>query len=166
MMPSTQRNNILVAYFSRTGNTRDVADQIHESVGGDIFEIVAVDPYPLDYDEAVARARREQDDADRPELAREVENMDSYHMVFIGYPNWCGTMPMPVFSFLEGYDFSGKTIMPFCTHEGSRLGRSVKDIGRLCPQANLLAGLAIRGSYAKKAQDEVSAWLCESGVKS
>lgn len=158
---STEENNILVAYFSHTGNTREIASQIHKNVGGDIFEIATVNPYPLDYDALVDQAKKEQVDDYRPELATKVENMDSYDVVFVGYPNWWETMPMAVFSFLEEYDFSGKTIVPFCTHEGSRLGRSVEDIKRLCPQSTILDGLAVRGSEVKNAQDEVSEWLRE-----
>jgi flavodoxin len=160
----TEENNILVAYFSHTGNTRVIANQIHENVGGDIFEIVTVDPYPDDYNACVDKAKQEQDDDYRPELATKVENMDSYDVVFVGYPNWWGTMPMAVFTFLEEYDFSGKTIVPFCTHEGSRLGRSVEDIKELCPQSTILDGLAVRGGDVKNAQDEVSEWLREIGM--
>lgn len=132
-----------------------------EKVGGDIFEIVTVNPYPTDYDSVVDQTKQEQEDNYRPQLKTKVENMDSYDVVFIGYPNWWGTMPMPVFTFLEEYDFSGKTIIPFCTHEGSGLGRSVEDITELCPQSTILDGLAIRGSSVKTAQDDVSEWLRE-----
>ena len=160
----TEEKNILVVYFSHSGNTRVIANQIHEKVGGDIFEIVTVNPYPMDYDAVVDQAKQEQEDNYRPELATKVENMDSYDVVFIGYPNWWGTMPMPVFTFLEEYDFSGKTIIPFCTHEGSGLGRSVEDITKLCPQSTILDGLAIRGSSVENSQDEVSEWLREIGM--
>lgn len=155
---------ILVAYFSHSGNTRVIANQIHENVGGDIFEIVTVNPYPTDYDAVVGQAKQEQEDNYRPQLKTKVENMDSYDVVFIGYPNWWGTMPMPVFSFLEEYNFSGKTIIPFCTHEGSGLGRSIEDITKLCPKSTIQKGLAIRGSSVKTAQDDVSKWLHEIGM--
>jgi flavodoxin len=160
----TKENNILVAYFSHSGNTRVIANQIHEKVGGDIFEIVTVNPYPTDYDTVVDQAKQEQEDNYRPELATEVENMDSYDVVFIGYPNWWGTRTMPVFSFLEEYDFSGKIIIPFCTHEGSGLGRSVEDITKICRQSTIQKGLAIRGSSVETAQDDVSEWLHEIGM--
>jgi flavodoxin len=162
---STEENNILVAYFSRSGNTRVIATQIHESVGGDIFEIVTVDPYPSDYDEVVEQAKQELEEDYRPELETKVENMESYDVVFIGYPNWWGTIPTPVATFLSEYDFSGKTIVPFCTHEGSRLGRTVTDITKLCPQSTILAGLAVRGRDVKNAQNEVSEWLRKIGMK-
>ncbi len=157
----TEENNILVAYFSHSGNTRVIANQIRESVGGDIFEIVAVDPYPSDYDAVVEQARKELSEEYRPKLKTKVENMESYNVVFVGYPIWWGTIPMPVATFSSEYDFSGKTIVPFCTHEGSHLGRSVTDIKELYPQSTILDGLAVRGRDVKNAQNEVSGWLRE-----
>lgn len=161
----TEENNILIAYFSHSGNTRVIANQIHESVGGDIFEIVAVDPYPGDYDEVVEQARKELREEYRPKLKTKVENMESYNVVFVGYPDWWGTIPMPVATFLSEYDFSGKTIVPFCTHEGSGLGQSVTNIKEHCPQSTILDGLAIRGSDVKKAQNEIFEWLRKIGKK-
>ena len=155
----------LTAYFSRTGNTAAIAQQIHEDVGGNIFEIVPVDAYPSDYDEATKQARKELDSDYRPKLKTKVENMKSYDVVFVGYPMWWGTMPRPVAAFLSEYEFSGKTIVPFCTHEGSRLGRSVEDIKGICPKSTVLDGLAVRGGDAKKAQKEVTKWMRELGMK-
>ncbi|GAF26210.1 flavodoxins [Moorella thermoacetica Y72] len=164
--PGKKENKILVAYFSRTGNTEVIANLIHESVGGDIFKIVTVDPYPTDYNACVEQARKELESNYRPKLATRVENMESYDVIFLGYPNWCGTMPMAVFTFLEEYNFSGKTIIPFCTHEGSGLGNSVRDIARLCPNSTLLDGLAIRGSNVRSAQTQkdVADWLRKIGM--
>ncbi|MGA2780506.1 MAG: flavodoxin [Smithella sp.] len=149
----------LIAYFSYSGNTREIANQIHKNVGGDIFEIQAVKPYPDDYDAVVQQARQELKSGHKPILKAKVENIKSYDLVFIGYPNWCSTIPAPVKAFLPQYDFSGKTIVPFCTHEGSGLGRSVTDISKLCPESTLLDGVAIRGSDVKTAQNEVVEWL-------
>jgi flavodoxin len=150
---------ILVAYFSYSGNTREIADQIHKSVGGDIFEIRAVKPYPDDYDEVVKQAKQELEPSYKPALKTKIENIKSYDLVFIGYPNWCKTVPAPVRTFLSEYDFSGKFIAPFCTHEGSGLGRSATDISIFCPKSTLLEGVAIRGSDVKTAQNKVSEWL-------
>ena len=123
--------------------------------------------YPEEYNDLIAQARQEQDDDARPELASAVEDMDAYDTVFIGYPNWWGTMPMTMFTFLESYDFSGKTVIPFCTHEGSALGSSESDIAELIPDAELLGGLAVRGQTAQNRQDEareaVTDWLREGG---
>jgi flavodoxin len=164
-MISMKKMSALSAYFSHSGNTRVIAHQIHENIGSDIFEIVSVDPYPSDYDEVVEQARKELSEEYRPKLRTKVENMESYKVVFVGYPVWWGTIPMPVATFLTEYDFSGKTIVPFCTHEGSGLGRSVMDIKKFCPQSTVLEGLAVRGSNVKNAQDEVSGWLQGLGLK-
>jgi flavodoxin len=158
-MPLSGTKKILVAYFSHSGNTREIANQIHKIVGGDIFEIQAVKPYPNDYDAVVKQARQELDSGYKPPLKTKIEDIKSYDLIFIGYPNWWGTFPAPVKTFLSGYDFSGKTIVPFCTHGGSGLGRSVSDISKLCPKSTLLEGVAILGKDVKTAQNEVSEWL-------
>jgi len=163
----------LVAYFSRpgnnyvggtivnlpVGNTEVIATMIREMTGGDLFRITPVKPYPDDYTKTTEVAKEELRTKFRPKLARSVESMDSYERVFLGYPNWWGTMPMPLFSFLEEYDLSGKTIAPFCTHEGSGLGHSVADIRKACPRSTVLEGLAIRGGDVNNARDTVSGWL-------
>jgi len=163
----------LIAYFSRKGNnyvsgkivnlpignTEIVAKLIQEMSGGNYFHIEAVNSYPKDYTKATEIAQEELGANVRPELTRHVENMGSYDVIFLGYPNWWGTMPMPVFTFLDKYDFSSKIIIPFCTHEGSGLGHSEKDITKLCSKAILLKGFAIHGSSAGSAKNSVSNWL-------
>ena len=155
---------ILVAYFSHSGNTEVVANNIKETVGDDIFEIKTVEPYPNEYNLVVDKAKKEQDNDYRPKLKADVQDMDSYDVFFVGYPNWWGTMPMAVFKFLEEYDFSEKTIVPFCTHEGSGLGRSEKDIAQLCPESTVLNGLAIYGSQVNSAKKDVAKWLSTLGM--
>jgi len=151
---------ILVVYFSHSGNTREIANQIHKNVGGDVFEIQPVTPYPTDYNTVVNQAKQELNNpAYKPALKAKVNNIKQYDIIFIGYPNWWGTYPAPVKTFLSEYDLSGKTIVPFCTHEGSRLGRSVSDLKLLCPKSTILEGLAVRGSDVKKAQNDVAQWL-------
>jgi len=154
----------LVAYFSRTGNTRDVANQIHQSISGDIVEIRTAHSYPSDYRATTEQAKREQDSKFRPQLTPEIQNIDAYDIVFIGYPNWWSTLPMAFFSFFEKYNFDNKTLIPFCTHEGGYLGRSVSDMKALCPNSTILEGLALRGGnsgYAKTdaAHREIAEWL-------
>jgi flavodoxin len=95
----------------------------------------------------------------RPQLNDSFINMDDYDFVYLGYLNWWNTFPMAVFSFLESYDFSGKTIIPFCTHEGSGIGNSENDIKKLCPKAKLQTGIAIRGGTVSKADNVVQSWL-------
>ena len=92
-------------------------------------------------------------------MIQKLNDFDDYEMIFLGYPNWWGTMPMAVFTFLESYDFYGKTIVPFCTNQGSGIGRSEKDIRRLCPSSNVLQGIAIRGSLVSASGEEVRKWL-------
>lgn len=167
-------NKILVTYFSRTGenysvgyiekgNTHIIADMIAEQTGSDTFEISTVTPYPDDYDECTAIVQQERNENARPELKESLDNLEDYDVIFIGYPIWWGDMPMAVYTFLESYDFSGKTIVPFCTHEGSGLSSTQESIEAICPDAEILDGLAIRGSVAQNSQDEakeaVTEWL-------
>ena len=169
---------ILVAYFSRTGenynvgniekgNTHIVADMIAEQTGGDTFEISTVTPYPDNYDECTDIARQEQNENARPELAAFVENMGNYDTIFLGYPIWWSDVPMAVYTFLESYDFSEKTIIPFCTHEGSGLASTESSIAAVCPDSKIMGGLSIRGSVGQKSQDEAQAavtdWLEQVG---
>jgi len=156
---------ILVAYFSHSGNTREIANQIHKSAGSDIFEIQSVKPYPHNYDAVVEQAKQELESDHKPALKTKMENIKPYDLVYIGYPIWWGTFPAPVKTFLSEYDFSGKTILPFCTHEGSGLGRSITDISNLCPKSTLLDGIAIWGRNVKTAQNKVSEWLQNIKIK-
>ena len=135
---------ILIAYYSRKGqnywngsirnlvkgNTEVVAEMIQKAVGGDLFEIETVKEYPVDYTECTEVAKEELRAKARPELKAYPESMDEYDVIFLGYPCWWGTMPMGVYTFLEHFSFAGKKIVPFCTHEGSRMGGSVNQIKR------------------------------------
>jgi len=163
----------LIAYYSRKGNnyvggkivnlpkgnTEVVATKIQKITGSDLFEIDTVKPYPKDYTEITNVARDEKNGNARPELIAIIDDMDSYGVIYLGYPNWWGTFPMAVFTFLESYDFSGKVIIPYCTHEGSGLGSSESDIKKLCPNATVLSGLAIQGSCAGIADNEITDWI-------
>lgn len=160
---------ILIAYFTRTGTTREVAQQIQQRVGGDLFEMKTTHSYPQEYRATTDQAKREQQSHFRPRLAAEVRDIGAYEIVFLGYPNWWGTMPMACFSFLEKYRLAGKTVIPFCTHEGSRLGNSVADIRGLCPGARIAEGLALRGGgvenvQTKSARQDVAEWLGRVGL--
>ncbi|WP_241243576.1 flavodoxin [Caldicellulosiruptor changbaiensis] len=141
-----------------------MAQKIQKLTGGDLFEIKPAKQYPEDYYETIEVAKEEKRKNARPELANKLEDISPYEVVFLGYPNWWGTMPMAVFTFLESYDFAGKTIAPFCTHEGSGLGSSERDIKKLCPNANVLPGLAIRGSSVNQADKDIQNWLSRLGL--
>jgi flavodoxin len=158
-MQAQSKGKTLIAYFSWGGNTREMAKQIQQQTGGDLFEITTVKPYPTDYNECIDVAKKEQQAAARPPLAAEVKDMAAYDVVFVGYPNWWGTMPQVLFTFLEQYDLSGKTVIPFCTHGGGRWGRSLGDLKTLCPDATVLEGLAISGNLVRRSKDDVVQWL-------
>jgi len=150
---------ILVAYFSHSGNTRAVAYDICKKVDGEFFEIKTVKTYSDDYNTVVDEAKRELKADFRPELKNKVKDINQYDIIFLGYPNWWGTYPQAVKVFLTQYNFAGKTIIPFCTHEGSELGNSMDDLKKICPKAKIPEGLAIRGSKAHNSGDEVTDWL-------
>lgn len=155
----TDGGNILIAYFSWGGNTRGIAEEIQAQTGADLFEIQLVEPYSTDYNTVLEQAQRDQNEQARPELSVHVENMEQYDTILLGYPNWWASIPMPIASFLEEYDFSGKTIVPFCSHGGGRFGQSLTAITKLVPDAVLGEGLAISYSGGSTMPDDVAEWL-------
>jgi flavodoxin len=166
-------SNKLIAFYSRadenyvngliknlkTGNTEIAAGIIHELTGADLFKIEQVLPYSKNYNECIDEARADQRKNLRPALRSLPESIDGYDTVYLGYPNYWSTMPMAVFTFLESFDFTGKIIKPFCTHEGSGLGSSLTDIKSLCPGATVEAGLAIRGGRVSSAKGDIEKWI-------
>lgn len=169
MAATSSDRKVLIVYFSRTGNTRDLANQIQQRLGGDVFELRTVHSYPKEYRATTDQAKREQEANFRPQMAAEPSNLVAYDTVFVGYPNWWGTLPMVFFSFFEKYNFAGKTLIPFCTHEGSHLGGSVADMKRLCPNARILDGIALRGGVnstvkSDASRREVAEWLKRLGM--
>lgn len=138
------------------GNTEVIARKLQDKIGGDIFHIETVTPYPHDHYEIIDKAKEELHTNDRPEIKGSVEDMNSYETIILGYPNWWGTMPMAVKTFLEGYDFGGKTIIPYCTHEGSGMGHSESDLKKICPDSTILQGTPIHGADVEFADREVN----------
>ena len=157
--PAEGGKKMLVAYFSHTGNTRAIAQDIKDATGADVFEIVPANPYPASYGDVLARGRQELKDNIMPELKSEVPDLALYDVIFVGSPNWFNTITPPVMTFLSGRDFTGKTIVPFITHGGGGLGKSVQDVKRLAPGATLLEGRAFRGDDVANAGEDVRAWL-------
>ena len=157
--------NTLIAYFSWSGNTRGIAQRLHQKIGGELVAIEPVTPYSKDYNTCLDQAKRDQERAARPELRTRIADMARYDVVFLGYPNWWATIPMPVASFLEQYDFSGKTIVPFVSHGGGRLGQSVTDIAKLCPSARILEAFSVRYSGGASLSNDMDAWLNRIGVR-
>lgn len=153
----------LVAYFSCTGNTRAVAEQIAGLTGGDLFEIVPAQPYSsadLNYNDKSSRCYVEMhDQASRPAIARTVPNFAEYKTFYIGYPNWWNTFPRIINTFLEAHDFSGKIIRPFCTSGGSGVEKSVADIKKLVPTAIVRDGLLVPGVSARSSGERIASWV-------
>lgn len=163
----------LVAFFSRRdenfvngtlknleiGNTEIAASVIKRLTDADLFQIEPQQAYSKDYNTCIAEARKDQRSDARPELKSWLDSLDGYDKIYLGYPNYWGTMPMALFTFLDHYDFAGKTIKPFCTHEGSGLGSSISDIMRLCPTAVVEKGIAIRGGTAEQSVKDIQKWL-------
>lgn len=183
-------SQVLVAYFSRAeniggtpsadavssasinirdgevvGNMRVIEEVIKDLTGGDIFSIQTERTYSQNYRTSANEAREELNSNARPALATHVENMDQYDVIYIGFPDWWGTVPAAVSKFLEEYNLAGKTIIPFCSHEGSGFGNGVSVIKELCPEAAILDGYAVRGSKATDTgtKDGIAAWLQEIG---
>jgi flavodoxin len=168
----------LVAYYSRAGlnylngnivdlpvgNTEVAAGIVQAAAGGDMLRLETVKEYPADYTETTEVARTELREKARPRLRDQPKSIDGYDTIFLGYPDWWGTAPMAVFTFLESYDFSGKTIVPFCTHEGSGLGHSERDIRETCPGATVLPGLAIRGGGVGTSEPAIRRWIEDAGL--
>ena len=155
---------MLIAYFSWSGNTQGVAEEIQRQTGADLFELVPIPAYSDDYNTVLMEAQRDQHDQARPALRDQVENMDAYDIIFLGYPNWWASIPMPIASFLEAYDFSGKTILPFCSHGGGRFGQSLTAIAKLAPQAVIAPGLSVHYSGGSALPGDVHTWLESQGI--
>lgn len=166
-----REHKMLVAYFSHKGenysngsivnldkgNTEIAAEIIAAHKNADLFEIESETGYPFAYRACVEVSKKELSEDARPKLKKE-KSVSDYDTIYVGYPNWCGTMPMPVWTFLENNDFTGKTVYPFCTNEGSKMGRSEEDIRRLATGAKIKEGLPIHGSSVKEEQEQIIRW--------
>jgi len=177
----TGDGNVLIAYFSVMetdgvdtvagasrvavdgevlGNNEYIAQIIQRETGGELFAIETVQEYPTTHDPLLEFAYDEKADDARPELAAQIENPDAYDVIFLGYPNWNADLPMPLYTFLEGYDFSGKTIIPFTTHGGSGFSRTIQTISELQPDATVISdGLSISRNSVSGAEGEVVDWV-------
>ena len=146
------------------GRLQIIADMIQDNVGGDMFSIHTSFEYPADINELIDYAAQEQEENARPELANQIENLEEYDIVFIGYPNWWGDMPMALYSFFDGYDFSGKTIIPFNVHNGSQFSGTIQTIEELESGATVIEnGFTINERGVANADGEVASWLRELG---
>ncbi len=180
---NTDSENILIAYFSVPenvdtdgidansgasivvknkdvlGNMQYMAMTIQEAIGGELFRIETTEKYPLEHETLVNQAKEEQNEEVRPELATHIENVEQYDMIFLGYPNWWGDMPQPLYTFLEEYDFSGKTIIPFNSHGGSGFSNTIEEIKKLQPNATVRDdGLSISRNDVADSEQEITDW--------
>ena len=180
---NTDNENILIAYFSGPenvdtdgidansgasivvknkdvlGNMQYMAMTIQEAIGGELFRIETKEKYPLEHETLVNQAKEEQNEEVRPELATHIENVEQYDIIFLGYPNWWGDMPQPLYTFLEEYDFSGKTIIPFNSHGGSGFSNTIEEIKKLQPNATVKDdGLSISRNDVADSEQEITDW--------
>ena len=149
----------LVAYFSRTGNTRLVARQVRRATMADLFEIEPADPYPEDYGETVAQAQKEQDAGFEPPLKTTVPNIAAYQTVFLGFPIWGMNAPTVIKSFLSRHDLAGKTLVPLITHGGYGLGRSLATVAAGAPRARRVQGFSMQAEQEREVLAKVTGWL-------
>ena len=177
----TSAGSILIAYFSVPdavagasrvvadgevlGNNQYVAQLIQQEVGGELYRIETVQEYPGSHDPLLDFAYEEKAEQARPKLAGQIEDLDSYDTIFLGYPNWNADLPMPLYTFLEEYDFGGKTIIPFTVHGGSGFSRTIDTISELQPDAKVVEdGLSISRNSVSEAQDAVTEWIAGLGL--
>lgn len=185
---SNTQNKILIAYFTWSdntvvenpdsidvdaetsasvlspGNAELIANWIAEETGGDLFSIKTQNKYSSDYDECLNQARKEMDNNERPALVGRVNNIDDYDVIFLGFPNWWYTCPMAVFTFVESYDLSGKTIIPFCTHGTGGLSRTIRDLKNILPEnCEVLEAIGVYRPEVKNSKSRVLDWLRKLG---
>ena len=181
---SDKKTKILIAYFTRAdnikvdpdvdakssasinlkgssyeGNLKIMADYIKDTTGGDTFSILTTEYYPTKYSDTTDIAKEEQNKSIRPKISNHIDNIEEYDYIFLGYPVWWGGLPMPVYTFLEEYDFSGKTIIPFASHEGSGLGNGPSEISEICPEAQIMDGFAARGTEVRSSKADIEKWI-------
>ena len=150
---------VLIAYYSWSGNTRAAAEQIQKITGGTLFEIKPVEAYPTDYQECVDQAKKECRSGFKPELSTKVDDMQKYDVIFVGSPNWWGTMAPPVATFLTSYDLKGKTVVPFFTHGGGGVQNCERDVRKLCSGSNLPQAGVFSGGSVRRSGDAIANWV-------
>ena len=155
---------MLIVYFSWSGNTQGVAKEIQRQTGADLFEIQPIPAYSNDYNTVLMEAQRDQHEQARPAITNPPQSIDEYDVILLGYPNWWASIPMPIATFLESYDFSGKTILPFCSHGGGRFGQSLTAIAQLAPKAVIAPGLSVHYSGGSGLPNDVRSWLESQGI--
>ena len=158
---TTEPGKILIAYYSYSGNTRAAAEQIQKNTGGILFEIKPVKAYPADYQACVDQAKKECRSGFKPELSAKVDDMQKYDVIFVGSPNWWGTMAPPVATFLTSYDLKSKTVIPFFTHGGGGVQNCERDVRKLCNGSNLPKAGVFSGGSVRRSGDAIANWVNE-----
>lgn len=161
-LPETSK--VLVVYYSRTGNTKEIAQFIQQKTGAVVFAIEPLASYPEDYQATTEQAKREIAEGLKPPLKVVVENIDAFDTVFVGSPNWWSTIAPPVATFLAGHDLAGKTVIPFFTHGGGGMARCEEDVKKMLPKATFKKGMTFSGGQAKNAKKEVDVWVDGLGL--
>lgn len=156
----------LIVYFSRSGNTAKVAENIRKLTGGEMIRIETVEPYPADYQTTTEVAKKEQETNARPPIKTKIANFDDYGVIFLGFPNWWSSLPAPVLTFIdENANLAGKTIAPFVTHGGGGMGNIERDLKKAAPNAVILKPFHIGGASASRSLEAVKRWLGELNIK-
>ena len=153
------KNKTLIAYYSHSGNTRAIAELIQSKTNGTMYGLEPKTSYPSPYDAVLGQARQEIGAGARPELATTISDLDSYEFIFIGTPNWLDTYAPPIATFLDSGDFSGKVLIPFCTHGGGGGGKIEADITSQCPNATVMPALVVQGNGGARITDTIDSWL-------
>ena len=166
--PSSRNSNLsgevdTVTYAS--GNTVSIAGIIEDLTGADVFEIELASPYSSRYNTVLREAKDDQKIQARPELKNSIDNFDQYDTVYLGFANWWASIPMPIATLLENYDFSGKRIIPFCTHGGGRFGQSISAIAKLSPASEILEPFEVYYGGRSSLERDVKNWLLDNGVE-
>lgn len=159
-----KNSKTLVAYLTRSGNTRVIAGTLHRALGADLFEVTPARPYPEDYEQHVAQATRERDSGYEPPLAARVENIAAYDEIFLGFPIWGETTPPPIRSFLKAHDLRGKTLRPFITHGGYGPGNSLAVLASHTPRARIEKPFVLEADQERRTLNEIRGWLGRIGT--
>ena len=157
-------NKMLIVFYSHTGNAKFITEQIQAITGADVFELIVVDPYPEDVNATIERAGQEREEGILPSLVGKIDNLNDYDIIFLGTPNWFGTLSLPVQSFLNSYDLSGKTIVPFITFGGGGIMNTITDLKMLAPNATILEEFGVSRDDVKSSRSDIAQWLERTGI--
>ncbi len=161
-MANNIKSKVLIAYYSYSGNTRSIAEEIKNQTGGKIFEILPTEAYPTSYNACVSKARKECGSKFKPELVNIVPDIEDYDTIFIGTPNWCSTMAPPVLSFIAKHNMEGKKVIPFVTHGGGGMARCEADIQKACSGSTFAKAIGLYNNSNRNNETTLSEWIAQS----